>query len=213
MIYIFMSIAYILMYVWLQMTTWAPKTYLLEYAIHNCIGCTWQKDDQWAKNSSIGPLLTGMKSIRAPICVLLCHCLRVWLLIQIRNLISELSGSAMIPNCKNLLEIQHIEIYFLLNIIACALFNQKTKLFWLQLDCPSVRHWDGIETASYLGLISNLRPFLDFSAQTTRASYLIFLVKPKNGLVWPVFAWRRKKVFSRVIYIRASKLSFITETS
>ena len=61
-------------------------------------------------------------------CILLCHCLHVWLVIQIRNLISELYGSAMIPYCKNLLEIQHVEIYFLLDIIACALFNKEAKL-------------------------------------------------------------------------------------
>ena len=35
----------------------------------------------------------------------------------------------------------------------------------------------------YLGRISNLRPVLDSSAQTTRGNVLDLFVKPKNGLI------------------------------
>ena len=52
-----------------------------------------------------------------------------------------------------------------------------------QLDCPSVTSWDLVGTTSQLAQISNLRPFLDSSAQTTRGNVLDFFVKPKNGLV------------------------------
>ena len=42
--------------------------------------------------------------------------------------------------------------------------------------------WDLIGTTSYLGPISNLRPVMDSSAQTTRGNVLDFFVKPKNGI-------------------------------
>ena len=54
---------------------------------------------------------------------------------------------------------------------------------YVQLDCPSVRSWELVGTMSYLGQISNLRPVLDSSAQTTRGYALDFFVKPKNDLV------------------------------
>ena len=50
-----------------------------------------------------------------------------------------------------------------------------TKL--LQLDCPWVTTWDLVGTTSQLGPISNLRPFLDSSAQTTRGNVLDFFCK------------------------------------
>ena len=53
----------------------------------------------------------------------------------------------------------------------------------IQLDCPSDGHWDVVGTTSKLGLISNMRPFLDSSTQTIRGKVLVFCVKPKNGLV------------------------------
>ena len=53
----------------------------------------------------------------------------------------------------------------------------------VQLDCPSDGHWDLVGRPSPLGPISNLRPFLDFSALTTRGNILDFFVNPKNGLV------------------------------
>ena len=40
-----------------------------------------------------------------------------------------------------------------------------------------------VGASSQLGLISNLRPFLDSSAQTTRGNELDFFVNTKNGLV------------------------------
>ena len=51
--------------------------------------------------------------------------------------------------------------------------------FVLQLDCPSDGHWEAIGTTSYLGPISNLRPFLDSSAQTTRGMLLDFFFNLK----------------------------------
>ena len=51
----------------------------------------------------------------------------------------------------------------------------------LQLDCPSVRHWD------LVGPISNPRPVLESSVQTTHTGkVLVFFVKPKNGSFDPL---------------------------
>ena len=46
----------------------------------------------------------------------------------------------------------------------------------LQLDCPSVTSWDLVGT-TLLARISNLRPVLDSSAQTTRGNVLGFFGK------------------------------------
>ena len=66
------------------------------------------------------------------------------------------------------------------------------------------RRWDDVITGSDF----KSETIFGFLSQnyTGQYMYLIFLVKPKNGLVWPVFACRLKKVFSRGFFVRASKI-------
>ena len=45
-----------------------------------------------------------------------------------------------------------------------------------------------------------------FLSPNYMGNILDFLVKPKNGLIWSVFACRLKKVFSREFFVRASKI-------
>ena len=46
--------------------------------------------------------------------------------------------------------------------------------------------------------ISNLLLVLDFSLKTTWGIFFGFVVKPQNGLVWPVFVFR-KSVFQGIL--------------
>ena len=59
----------------------------------------------------------------------------------------------------------------------------------IQLDCLSVKSWGPHHNFCCRGPISTPRPVLDSSAQTTQGNVLGFFVKPKNGLVWPVFTF------------------------
>ena len=61
----------------------------------------------------------------------------------------------------------------------------------VRIDIPPLTNYSWISYELHVGtslgqrhtLVRNLRPVLDFSAQTTRGNVLDFFVKPKNGLV------------------------------
>ena len=92
------------------------------------------------------------------------------------------SLSSLIMYCCRQRQIQTVCLKY------CSLYQGELRQFLLlQLDCLPVRSWDLVWTLSYLGLISNPRPFLDSSTQTTQEKYLFF-VKTKNDLVWPISA-------------------------
>ena len=56
------------------------------------------------------------------------------------------------------------------------------------------------QTQTSFGFLSQLK--------LPRLMYLNFFVKPKNGLVWPVWVFRLKKVLSRSFFVRASIIKF-----
>ena len=60
----------------------------------------------------------------------------------------------------------------------------SVSMYWssLQLDCPSVTHWDPCHNFCWRGPILIPRPVLESPAQTTRVNVLDFFVKPKNGI-------------------------------
>ena len=82
------------------------------------------------------------------------------------------SLSSLIMYCCRQRQIQTVCLKY------CSLYQGELRQFLLlQLDCLPVRSWDLVWTLSYLGPISNLRPFLDSSAQTTRGNILDFFRK------------------------------------
>ena len=75
----------------------------------------------------------------------------------------------------------------------------STVLDVIQLDCPSDGHWDVVVAASYLGPMSNQRPFLDSSAQTTWGNILdIFRNTQKQACLTSFCVSPQKGVFQRV---------------
>ena len=76
---------------------------------------------------------------------------------------------------------------FIIHEVGATLIRHRKNL---QLDCPSVTHWDVVGTPSQLGRISNLRPFLDSSAQITLGEVLDFFRKISKRARCVVFGKR-----------------------
>ena len=74
----------------------------------------------------------------------------------------------------------------------------------LQLDCLWVTSWDLVGTPSQLGRISNLRPFLDSSDQTTLGKVLDIFRKISKRARYVVF---KKRCFQRAFRHKIGPLS------